>query len=429
MEKIKKLKHKSIKKSFFYAMLCTVAVIILFSAATIFSCLFLQKMILPDSDYVYLTVTTVYEDGTEEVFQQRMRFGSVEALGKIMAEDEEKLIPVKQGVTHYSVNKIESSFESLSPKRKAAYSALSSAMVILPTIYAVVGVLLCVLWFYRKKLEEPIRILSNATNNIANENLDFTIHYNSGDEMGALCGSFEAMRQALYNNNRTLWSMLEERRMLQSSVAHDLRNPIAIIEGYTEYLQENIQADKLSKEKLLHTVSNLWTAAKRLENYTDSVQEIHHLEELELHYTPCLLPDDLLKITEDFTVMAKQKQLKAVFDVSVPSVKRQADQQVLYRILENLFANALRFAKHNILVSFSLDGSELVVKIQDDGDGYPEEVLQSKGRFLLSGDTAGRHMGMGLVISRVLCQKHGGVLKLSNLPQGGAAAEARVLLL
>ena len=58
------------------------------------------------------------------------------------------------------------------------------------------------------------------------------------DELGRLCAAFEKMRQTLYENNRQMWSMLEERRALQASVAHDLRNPIAIMTGYVEYLQD-----------------------------------------------------------------------------------------------------------------------------------------------------------------------------------------------
>ena len=61
----------------------------------------------------------------------------------------------------------------------------------------------------------------------------------------------------MYENNRVLWHMLEERRVLQASLAHDLRNPIAIIEGYTEYLQEKAQTGNLSSEKLGHTLANL----------------------------------------------------------------------------------------------------------------------------------------------------------------------------
>ena len=72
----------------------------------------------------------------------------------------------------------------------------------------------------------------------------------SADELGQLCAAFESMRQALVDNNRLLWDMLEERRALQASVAHDLRNPIAIMGGYVEHLQESRKAGLLTDEEL-----------------------------------------------------------------------------------------------------------------------------------------------------------------------------------
>ena len=89
-------------------------------------------------------------------------------------------------------------------------------------------------WFYHKVLEPPITVLMEATAHIQDRDLNFQITFDGQDELGRLCAAFEKMRQTLYENNRQMWSMLEERRALQASVAHDLRNPIAIMTGYVE---------------------------------------------------------------------------------------------------------------------------------------------------------------------------------------------------
>ena len=135
--------------------------------------------------------------------------------------------------------------------------------------------------FYRKYLAEPLKLLADATEQIHNQNLDFSISYGRNDEFGQLCESFEKMRQTLYDNNRRMWNMLEERRLLQASVAHDLRNPIAIIGGYIEYLQKNILQDRISQDKVLHILDNMATASKRLEQYTNSIRDISSLENME----------------------------------------------------------------------------------------------------------------------------------------------------
>lgn len=426
MEQIKKFRKSSLKKSFIYAMLCAVSLIILVSGLTVFGCSALQKIIMPDSGDVILTLTTTYEDGRQDISSHRMQFGSNEELIRLIPDIDDPDNSEQEGITKYSITKIDDSYTFLSPKRKAAYTALSCAMIALPAFYSLVGIVLCAIWFYRKKLDKPIQILSSATENIAKENLDFTVYYESTDEMGRLCDSFEVMRKTLYENNRMLWNMLDERRMLQASVAHDLRNPIAIIEGYAEYLQENIQNGKMTKEKLMNTLSNLSMAAKRLERYTDSIRDIHNLEDLKIQRTPSVLPDLLTEMAVDFTVIAKQTKLTVETMNSVPQCEAMIDKQILYRILENIFTNAMRFAQKKIQISFSLEDFTLIVRIQDDGNGFPDKLLKQKDGYALWTEPSAQHMGMGLVISRILCKKHGGELKLSNPSCGGALIEISI---
>ena len=185
----------------------------------------------------------------------------------------------------YSITSIENNFSSLTPKRKLLYQSCGIAMVVLPIIFSFSGILLCGFKFYKKKLKEPIDILSSATDKIALQDLDFKINYDSDDELGKLCNSFEQMKDALKENNKKMWEMLEERRNLQASVAHDLRNPIAIIEGYAEYLQINLPKNNIDNDKVMSVVINIRKSAKRLEYYTESMRTINNLEDLEIRKT------------------------------------------------------------------------------------------------------------------------------------------------
>ena len=91
---------------------------------------------------------------------------------------------------------------------------------------------------------------------------------------------------------------------MQASIAHDLRNPIAIIEGYTEYLQMNLPAGKISPEKAERIAGNLNLAAKRLEQYTESVRELNQLEDMEIHREEIPVRKLVESIREDLEVMA-----------------------------------------------------------------------------------------------------------------------------
>lgn len=424
MEKIKmKIRNASFRKSFIYAVCFTVAVVVLLSFVTIWGCLAFRKWLLPDSDEVFLNQTIVYADGTQNQSQMRVKLGDEEQQYPgivIEYEDGKEVIEPEQKIVKYSVDKIENSYAELTPKRKLAYSVTGAAMVGLPMMYSLFGILICAFQFYRKKLDVPIRILMEATENIVNQNLDFSVKYDCEDEMGILCTSFEKMREALYENNRKLWGMIEERKMLQASVAHDLRNPIAIIQGYTEYMQLNLAEGKIGREQMENIVSNLSASAKRLERYTNSIRDINHLEELEIVPAPNLLPDLLEEISDDFTVIARAKGIEIVFENSAPHCKVMMDTQVFYRILENIFINALRYAKNEISLSFAYENQNLITVVSDDGAGFTKKALHMENRYIYTTEQSGEHMGIGITISRILCRKHGGTLSLANHSPHGA---------
>ncbi len=281
MEKIEK--PKSIKRAFIGAVAVTMLIVFALSALTIYGCYRIQKYILPDSQEIWLHTQTVMADGTVSEAKQRLTLdkpSKVSLLAPSKAGEEKMLAD-----TEFTIEKIESSFSALRPKQQLLYRAISISMVGLPLIYSVTGILLCAWWFYRKKLSPPIQALADATKHIREQDLDFTVVHSSNDELGRLCTAFEEMRQVLYDNNRQLWGMIEERRILQASVAHDLRNPIAIIEGYVEYMQQCLENGNLNNEELQHTLSNLAITSKRLERYTDYIRDLNTIEETEIKYS------------------------------------------------------------------------------------------------------------------------------------------------
>lgn len=422
MEKINK--PKSIKRVFIWNVAVTMLIVFLSSALTIYVCYCMQKQILPDSQEIWLHTQTVMADGTVSEAKHRFTLdepSKVSILAPTKA-DEERILEN----TEFTVERVESGFSALSPKQQLLYRVTGISMVVLPFIYSAIGIILCAWWFYRKELSPPIQILADATKHIREQDLDFTVDYNRNDELGRLCTAFEEMRQALYDNNRQLWNMIEQRRLLQASVAHDLRNPIAIVEGYVEYMQQCLASGSLNNEELQHTLSNLAITSKRLERYTDYIRDLNAIEETETKYTVVQLPDFLKRAKESFSFLAEQHSLEIEYHSTISECQVKLDEQIFYRIVENIFSNAIRYAKSKVSFRYSLTDDVLTITISDDGKGFSKAILRKKNTFLYSEDKTGEHMGLGLATSRVLSQKHGGSLELSNITPGGACVTIRL---
>lgn len=409
---IKKIKNLPLRKYLVFSVLITLAIIVLLSAATIFGCMTFRKYLLPESNNVFLTVDETCVDGTNVSYSMRVTVGEEGAELPVLMSEDGTAAASKQ--TKYTIQRIENSVDSLTPKRKLAYHFCGAAMIVFPFLYSMVGILLCGFHFYRKKLSVPLNLLSDATKQISNRDLDFHLQYENEDEMGRLCGSFEQMRQTLHENYREMWNLLEERRMLQASIAHDLRNPIAVIEGYTEYLQMNLAKGNLSHQRILKMAENLNLAARRLEHYTESVRTLNQMEDMEVNRQKVKASDFVSDMEDDLKIMAQKCKIRLTMDIVLENTEIWVDPSILYRVLENVFGNALRYAKERVRIEVSLENQLLSFMIIDDGNGFSEEVLTRQKKLLLAKPSEDGHLGMGLAISRILCKKHGGRLEIRN---------------
>lgn len=394
-----------------YVFLCLAGALVL-SVITIFGCISIRNWLLPETEQAVLSLKMQGADGSE--MEKMIYLQKGEQLPFLTTVEEESGMEI----ISYSLDEVKQDYHILTPKRRMLYMASGAAMVIMPALYCTAGVLLCAFWFYRHKLKEPLHLLETAAENIAKQDLDFSLSYQSKDEFGKLCVSFEKMRAALLQANRDMWKMLEEKQILQASIAHDLRNPIAIIKGYVQYLQINLPKGNISAEQSLQIADHLATCADRLERYTDSIRDIDQLEALKIHPHSCDLQQFLDSAAEDMRILAKKN------DISLNSVRPAAvgearlDTESYSRVLENIVQNALRFAKKEISLSWEVRDGMLVTSVTDDGPGFSEKLLKRK-KYAISPADSG-HMGIGLAVGEILCRKHGGELELHNIENGGA---------
>lgn len=416
MAKMKHLVHDMpLRRAFItYVFLCLVAALIL-SVITIFGCTTIRNWLLPETEQAVLSLKMQDADGNqieEVIYLQKGE--QIPFLAAVDGVSDPKILS-------YSLDEVKRDYHILTPKRQLLYVASSAAMIVMPVIYCTAGVLLCAFLFYRHKLKEPLHLLETAAENIAQQDLDFTLSYNSKDEFGKLCISFEKMRIALLQANRKMWKMLEEKQILQASIAHDLRNPIAIIKGYAQYLQINLPKGNVSTEQSVLIADNLATCADRLERYTDSVRNIDQLEALEIHPHSCNLRQFLDSAAEDMRILAAKSNISFNSTCPVAETEISLDTESYSRVLENIFQNALRFAKTEVCLSWELKEGMLITSVTDDGPGFSEKLLKRK-KYAVSPTDSG-HMGIGLAVSDILCRKHGGELELYNIENSGAKVQ------
>ena len=279
--------------------------------------------------------------------------------------------------------------------------------------------------FYRLKLKKPISLLQNASQKIAGNDLDFTLVYEQADELGDLCRSFEIMRSSLDENNRKMWRAMEERKRLNAAFSHDLRTPLTVLRGYADLLEQYLPSDQLPREKLIATVSTMSGHITRLENYVTSMTEIQKLEDVEPHYSSVSEKEFLNSLEESGNILAAEAGKDFSFVNGVSAGTLIVDPALVSQVYENLLSNGMRYAASELCVRCGQKNGLFSISIRDDGPGFSPEGLQNACKPFYTGDCrTGSHFGLGLNISKVLCEKLGGALHIQNGKEKGAEITA-----
>ena len=387
-----KIKTKSLRTSIAVTFLITICVIALLSSITIFAANQVQHEILKKR---YMTINS-------PDFQMDENTGNY-----ILDIDNNNI-----------------TWQPLSTWDTVVYYGSYAAMVGLPVFYIAVGIGAAAAVYYRKKLREPITQLQNGVERIQEDNLDFHIEYDGDDELGRLCCSMEKMRRELRQKHKALWESLEQRKLLNASVAHDLRTPITVLKGYLDYLEKNIPQDKLTEDMLLDTVSSMQGAVNRLELYVESVRDIEKIENIEIEKRSENVKLLLNELRSNVRQLAGDKEIIISNDITVDKI--QIDKGVFFRILENLLQNALRYAEKQVSINLSHKKDFLILTVKDDGKGFSAADLEKATTVFYSNDKEKQHFGIGLSVCKILCEKHGGLLYVGNQKEKGACVTAKL---
>ena len=292
-------------------------------------------------------------------------------------------------------------------------------------IFSIVGSVVAVFFFYKNKLKTPLQELKDASQMIADNELDFHVSYENKDEMGTLCKEFEMMRSDLADNNRKMWRMIDDEKALRNAIAHDIRSPLSILRGYQEMLLEFVSAESIKTEDVIDILQTGMYQIDRIEHFTENMRKISHLEQRELQCSEIELSKLAKKIEAEAAMLSKKEsKLCKVERVQEQNIVK-VDEELVMEVTDNLLENAVRYAQKSIALQIKKKDGFLIISVEDDGIGFVDtEEKVTEPFYHKNPQDDLKHFGLGMYISRIFCEKHGGNLKIYNARQGGAHVEA-----
>jgi two-component system sensor histidine kinase BaeS len=272
-------------------------------------------------------------------------------------------------------------------------------------------------WFVARRVTGTIRGLAGASAALAAGSLDTRVPVSGEDEVGALARSFNEMATRLEQTE-------QHRRELLSDVAHELRTPLATIDGYLQAVDDGVlQPDT-------RVLASVRGEVARLTRLADDLQKVSRAEErqLDLHLSR-VPPQDLVEAARTAAAPGyadKGVQLTAESNGQLSPV--QVDPDRLGEVLANLLENALRHTPAGGTVSISAHANgagTIELAVADSGEGIaPEHLPRVFERFYRADharDRAHGGSGIGLAIAKAIVEAHGGRIRVESAGAGRGA--------
>ena len=225
------------------------------------------------------------------------------------------------------------------------------------------------------------------------------------ERLGAIC---QEMLGHIHYQFETMKNLDDQRRTLLADLSHDLRTPLANLQGYIETL--SINGAKLPEDERARFVDISLKNARNLKKLIDQIFELAYLEsgQVKLNLETFPLGELLQDILSKFALKADSRHVKLKLEPEKFDFHVYADIGKLERVLTNLIENAIRHTPENGTVTIrtlSQDDS-IRVSVVDTGVGISknEVAFIFDARYQASNSKPDRnlHVGLGLAISKKL---------------------------
>ena len=283
-----------------------------------------------------------------------------------------------------------------------------------------------VIW--ARRLTKQLTPMIEASEEIAEQNLDFEIGMSTIKEFNGVLNALEKMKIALSRSLRENWEEEAKRKNQISSLAHDLKTPVAIIHGNAELLKET----KLSDEQRSY-VDFIAKNSTRISAYAHALMEVNQsIRTEELDIKRVRVP----ALAEEIGALAREIAntyrcpIEESLDVGNSYVS--VDLKQLERGVQNLLMNAIHYAPEASAVELLISTGEntLEMTVGDYGPGFSDEDLKRASEPFYRGDKSrhsSTHYGLGLYTAKTVADLHHGYLKIKNRPSGKGAMVTLIL--
>lgn len=264
--------------------------------------------------------------------------------------------------------------------------------------------------YLQKTIIKPFQDLQTFAKHIAQGDLNHPLPMDQSHIFGAFSESFDMMRDELYKAKEQERLANESKKELVAKLSHDIKTPIASIEAVSE-LMSVMSKDEKEKQQLAVIQAKATQIDALINNLFHATLE--ELSQLDVHI-------EEVESTKLIDMINQADYLHKAHRDEVKQCLVYMDVLRLQQVFDNLFANAYKYAKTDMMVSFTYEDDYLCIQIQDYGHTLSKDDLPFLFKKYYRGNNASHEKGagLGLYISHYLMEKMKGRLEVELNEQG-----------
>nr|WP_046779138.1 HAMP domain-containing sensor histidine kinase [Streptomyces yangpuensis] len=269
---------------------------------------------------------------------------------------------------------------------------------------------------------KPVQRLGDAARRLGEGELDHRLDVSGTDELADLSHTFNKTAEALEKKVADMSAREEASRRFVADMSHELRTPLTALTAVAEVLEEEVEdLDPM----IAPAVGLVVSETRRLNILVENLMEVTRFDA----GTAKLVLDDVNVADQVTACIDARAWLDAVELDAERDIMARLDPRRLDVILANLIGNALKHGGSPVRVSVTVEDDWLVIAVQDNGPGIPEEVLPHVfDRFYKASASRPKSDGSGLGLSIAVenAHIHGGDITAANVPGAGALFTLRL---
>ncbi|MBN2910462.1 HAMP domain-containing histidine kinase [Polycladomyces sp. WAk] len=255
-----------------------------------------------------------------------------------------------------------------------------------------------------------IAAMSRGVREIAQGRWETRVPETGDDELGILGRHINEMARKLKESREKEKRLDAQRNELITSISHDLRTPLTSIIGYLLWMRDHPDMSEAEVRRYAGIGLSKAQSMKRLiEDLFDYAKWTHH--QAPIRKTRLFFNRLIEQLAEETIPLAEREQMSIRLDLCEDPLELDGDPDLLVRMLENVFHNALHHGSRpgEIVVSTAREGDTAVLKVTNMADPLPKERLSRLFDLFVTGEQSRlRGSGVGLAIVRMIAEMHGG---------------------